>query len=56
MQKKEMLVRIATQEDENSGIKDVKILTGKENVKAIKAYEKAGYKQKNGVVFQKKMT
>ncbi|MNE94819.1 putative acetyltransferase [compost metagenome] len=35
------------------GVKNIKILTGFHNSKAIKTYEKAGYYQEEEVVFSK---
>lgn len=37
----------------NAGVKNIKILTGLNNIKAIKTYEKAGYKQEEEIVFNK---
>ncbi|MFD1177816.1 GNAT family N-acetyltransferase [Paenibacillus puldeungensis] len=39
----------------NAGVKNIKILTGLKNTKAIKTYEKAGYHQKEDLVFNKEL-
>ncbi|PAF30879.1 hypothetical protein CHI14_15430 [Paenibacillus sp. 7516] len=39
----------------HSGVKHIKILTGKRNTKAIKTYEKAGYDREDEFVFAKEL-
>ncbi|WP_227779560.1 GNAT family N-acetyltransferase [Paenibacillus sp. P13VS] len=39
----------------HSGVKNIKILTGNKNAKAIKTYEKAGYDREDEFVFAKEL-
>ncbi|WP_410769471.1 GNAT family N-acetyltransferase [Fontibacillus sp. BL9] len=48
-----MMIELLEELFKNSGVKHIKILTGLENTKAIKTYEKAGYNQEEEQVFNK---
>lgn len=48
-----MMIELLEEVFNNSGVKSIKILTGLNNTKAIKTYEKAGYKQEEELVFNK---
>lgn len=47
------MIALLEEEFKNSGVKNIKILTGLKNIKAIKTYEKAGYKPEKDLVFAK---
>lgn len=48
-----MTIELLEEIFKNLGVKNIKILTGLNNTKAIKIYEKAGYKQEEEIVFDK---
>ncbi|MEX1030005.1 MAG: GNAT family N-acetyltransferase [Paenibacillaceae bacterium] len=51
-----MLLLFLEQELQVRGVKDVKILTGRNNESAHKAYEHANYLNKDQIVFEKQLT
>lgn len=48
-----MMIDLLEEIFKSSGVKNIKILTGLKNIKAIKTYEKAGYIQEEELVFSK---
>lgn len=47
------MIALLEEKFKNSGVKNIKILTGLKNIKAIKTYEKAGYNPEKDLVFAK---
>lgn len=50
-----MMIELLEEIFKNSGVKNIKILTGLKNTKAIKTYGKAGYNQEEDIVFDKEL-
>ncbi|MBU5672122.1 GNAT family N-acetyltransferase [Paenibacillus brevis] len=47
------MIALLEEKLKNSGVNNIKILTGLKNIKAIKTYEKAGYNSEKDLVFAK---